>query len=264
MPGYGYRRRKKRGVATMLGVLIMVGVLITSILPMFMYVNEVNNYYDRTVVNMKIADDERSMENLEVHAYGHNSTSIDIFIVNRSPLKANITRFWVIRTDLQYTWIFDSTNLPPLPVQLGASAQTTFEGLDLTDILNNNTLKSFNIEATTERGNRFSSLTNPLTYSDGQWQTGTLEFNVQVLVLSTQGQDRYLIEVNGLYNTTHYDWVDSAMVQGQFLTVFNVPEAGTYNVTVSNIKGQTPYFVGNKTVGLNWIYPTAFCQFDDR
>ncbi len=52
-------RRKKRGVASVLGILIMVGILMTSILPTFIYVNEVNNYYDRAVVELKIVDEDR-------------------------------------------------------------------------------------------------------------------------------------------------------------------------------------------------------------
>ena len=81
-------------------------------------------------------------------------------------------------------------------------------------------------------------------------------------MLSDQGQDRYLIEIHGL-NGTHYDWVDSATIQGQFFCIFSVPQVGKYNVTVTNIKGNE-YQVGNETLILTWIYPNAFVQFDDR
>ena len=257
------RRRKKRGFASVIGILLMVGILITSIIPTFLYVNEVNNYYDRTVVDMKIADDERSFENVEVHAYGHNATSVDVFIVNRSPVAVNITRIWVVRTDLQDTWIFNSTNRTDLPLYMISGEQWTMT-YDFTDILveTPDAKERFNFEVSTDRGNKFSAITNPLAYSSGEWQTGTMEFHIQVIVLSDQGQDRYLIEIDGL-NGTHYDWIDSATIQGQFFTVFSVPQAGDYNVTVENIKGQT-YQVGNETVVLTWIYPNAFCQFDDR
>jgi hypothetical protein len=254
-------KRKRRGVASILGILLMVGILITSILPTFLYVNEVNNYYDRTVVDLKISDNERSLENLEVNGYGHNDSSIDVFIINRSPLAVNITRIWVLRVDLKYSFIYDSGNRVDLPEQMTAGEQMTMT-FDLTDILNNNTLQRFLIEVSTERGNKFSSQTNPLYYDEGDWQTGSMEFNIQTIVLSDQGQDRYFIEIKGL-NGTHYDWVDSATIQGQFFCVFSCPEAGEYNVTVTNIKG-SDYEVGNKTVVLSWIYPTAFCQFDDR
>jgi len=261
MRSSGYHK-KKRGIASVLGVLLMVGILITSILPTFLYVNEVNNYYDRAVVNMKIYDDDHTLEKLEIHAYGHNDTAVDVFVINRSPLAVNLTRIWVMRTDCKYAWIYDCDNLQDLPFQMGGSEQKTFT-FDFSEILDNNSLKSFNFEVSTARGNKFSAETNPLTYSDTMgWQTGTPDFNIQVIVLSTQGQDRYLIEIHGL-NGTHYDWIDSATIQGQFFCIFSVPQVGKYNVTVTNIKGSN-YQVGNQTVILTWIYPNAFCQFDDR
>ena len=255
-------RRKKRGVASVLGILIMVGILITSILPTFIYVNEVNNYYDRTVVDLKIADDERSKENLEIHAYGYNETWINVFIINRSPLAVNITRIWVMEPSLQNYTLFNSTNLPAdLPYQMSSSEQVTF-ALDFSEII---TFNGFMIEVTTERGNKFSSITNPLTYDSGSntWQTGTMEFHIQVIINSGPGNDRFKIEIRGL-NETHYDWIDSGNnVQGQFFSVFNVPLTGYYNVTASEKTGQDWFQIGNETVVLTWIYPNAFCQFID-
>ena len=257
MKKYKYRKRK-RGVASVLGILLMVGILITSILPTFLYVNEVNNYYDRTAVDLKITDNERSMENLEVYAYGHNETAVDVFIVNRAPLASNISRIWVLNNTLQNAWIFNSTNRPDLPLFLGASEQITLR-LDFTDI--NEVDSSYNIEVATKRGNKFSSTTNPLTYTqEGEWQTGTTEFQIQVIVQSNQGQDRYLIQIYG--PESHYDFVDSTTVQGMFFSIFSVPQAGQYNVTVHNIKAGS-YLVGNMTRILTWIYPSTYCQFDD-
>ena len=252
-------RKKRRGVASVLGILIMVGILITSILPTFIYVNEVNNYYDRTVVDLKIADEDRDYEDLEVHAYGHNETTVDILIINRAPLASNISRIWVMNSSLQDVWIFNSTNFPEsLPLYLSASEQVSLR-LDFSGINSEGT--SYRIEVTTERGNKFCSATNPLTYTSGEWQTGSMEFNIQVIVQSSQGNDRYMIQIYGPEN--HFDFIDSATVQGQFFSVFSVPQAGQYNVTVQNIKGASYYVPTYQSVVLSWIYPTAFCQFDD-
>ena len=251
-------RRRRRGVASVLGILIMVGILITSILPTFIYVNEVSNYYDRTVVDLKITDNERSLENLEVYAYGYTEYEVDVFIINRAPLATNITRIWVMNSTLQDAWIFNDTNRPDLPLFLGASEQITLR-LDFTDI--NEPGNSFNIEVTTERGNKFSSTTNPLTYTpEGTWQTGTMEFQIQVIVQSDQGQDRYLIQIFG--PESHYDFVDSSSVQGMFFSIFSVPQAGEYNITVHNIQGGSD-LVGEMTRILTWIYPSTYCQFVD-
>ena len=264
---YLSRRRTKRGVSTVLGILLMVGILFTSVIPLFMYVNEVNNYYDRTVVDLKIADQERSMEELTIYAYGNeDDLTIDVSFINRGSVAANITRIWVMRGDLNDTLIFNSTNLSSLPLLIRPSAQKTIGDLNLAKIITNQTkLDYFNIEVATERGNKFSSQTNSLhKLETGEWETGTMEFQIQVIVLSDMGNDRYLIEVEGIYNTTHYNFVDSSTVQGQFFTVFTVPVAGTFNLTVSNIKGMNPRHVGNSTIVLTWIHPKAIRQFDDR
>ena len=261
MARYRSRRRKKRGVASVLGILLMVGILMTSILPTFIYVNEVNNYYDRTVVDMKIADDERSYENLEVHAYGYDATIVNVFIINRSPLAVNITRIWVMEPSLLNYTIFNSTNCLELSYQMSSSEQVTF-ALDFSEIL---TFDGFLIEVATGRGNKFSSITNPLTYDSGSetWQTGTMEFHIQVIINSGQGNDRFKIEIHGL-NETHYDWIDSGNnVQGQFFAVFTVPMTGYYNVTASEMQGQNWELIGYEEVLLTWIYPNAFCQFTD-
>jgi len=250
-------RRRRRGVASVLGILIMVGILMTSILPTFIYVNEVNNYYDRTVVDLKITDNERSLENLEVYAYGYTEYEVDVFIVNRAPLASNISRIWVLNNTLQDAWIFTSTNSSDLPLFLGASEQITLM-LNFTDIKVEGC--SYIIEVTTDRGNKFNSNTNPLTSaSGGEWQTGTSEFKIQVLILSKQGSDDYGIAIHDYEG--YSDNVDVSGVQGQFFYIFDVPQAGVYNITVQDTKQD--FQVGTIDVTLTWLRPTAFTQFDD-
>ena len=160
-----------------------------------------------------------------------------------------------MNSTLQDAWIYNST--PDLPLYLVAANQTTLR-LNFTGISVEGC--SYIIEVATERGNKFSSNTNPLTFTQGgEWQTGTSEFNIQVLILSTQGSDDYRIEIHGLDD--YSDNVDVSGVQGQFFYIFDVPQAGDYNITVQDTKQGQP--VGNATVTLTWLRPTAFTQFDD-
>ena len=251
--------RKRRGVASVIGMIIIVGIMMTSILPTFIYINEVNNYYDRAVVDLKITDNERSLENLEVYAYGHTEYEIDVFIINRAPLASIISRIWVLNNTMQDAWIFDSTNSSDqLPLYLVAAEQTTirlnFTGISVTNC-------SYIIEVTTDRGNKFSSDTNPLTLgTGGTWQTGTSEFKIQVLILSKVGSDDYRIDVNG--SDSYSDFIEVNGIQGQFFCLFDVPQAGFYDITVQDTKKSLP--VGNVTrVSLTWLRPTSFTSFDD-
>jgi len=244
----------------------MVGILLTSIIPLFMYVNEVNNYYDRIVIELKITDQERSMEDLTVYAYGINETSnIDVYLRNSGPVSLNITRIWMMRKDLQKTLCFNSTNLSILPLQLIASSQTTIEMLDLASILENEVVDYFNIEVSTDRGNKYSSETNSLHKIRGGWETRLPDFQIQVIILSDWGVDNFRIEAEGADSSTagFYDRVETYQVHGEFFTIFPLPMPGSYLITASEKSGSQWEQIGNSTVTLTWIDPTAIRQFHD-
>ncbi len=260
---------KRRGISTVLGVLFMVGILFTSIIPFFMYVNQVNSYYDRTVVDMGIADQERGAEALDIFAFPHDSssgcTSIDVFLMNKGSVSLNVTRIWIVRTDLNSTMVlvFNSTNLSALPLQLQGSAQTTIQGLSVASIITNDTtVDYFNVIVATGRGRQYSSQTNPLHKILGGWETGSEAFQIQVLVVvsSWGSENTYKIQVVGVdevtsgYNNTIYS---PPKMHGDFYTIVPVWQSGSYNVTTySNSR-----LLGKTTVLITWNHPTTFVPF---
>jgi hypothetical protein len=173
-----YHNKAKRGISTVLGVLLMVGVLFTTIIPLFIYVNSINNYYDTTVVNMGISDHERGMEDLTFYAFGRDEThDLYLLLINDGSITINITHIWVTSMDLQRINIFTSQNVSAalnghyLPLQLNPSDTATVENLTLTiiqDDPDHPELDVFNIEVTTARGNVFPSMNNPLHYQGGE------------------------------------------------------------------------------------------------
>ena len=251
-------------------MLLIVGILFTSIIPLFMYVNQVNNYYDRTVVEMKTADQERSMEELEVYAYGHNQTgkAVDVFLVSRGAVSLNVTRIWVMRKDLQKTLLFSSANLSFLPLQLIASAQTTIENIPLTSIITDDqSVDYFNIEVATERGRKYSSKTNSLHRTATGWENGSPDFQIQVIVLSDKHDDRYKIEAVGADDATQsfHSVVESGKVAGDFFTIISVPTAGSYNVTAWKWQGggYNSKVGDTTTILLTLTRPTTLIRFQD-
>ncbi len=97
-----YRKKARRGISTVLGVLLMVGILFTTIIPLFISRNSVDNFYDTTVVNMGIADQERGMEDLTVYAFGRDEThDLNVLIINEGSISVSIIRVWVMSMDLQ-------------------------------------------------------------------------------------------------------------------------------------------------------------------
>ena len=256
--------KRRRGVATSLGILIMVGILITSIIPMFLYVNEVNNYYDKTVVEMKIADDERSREDIEVYAYGANETAISVWLKNKGAVSVNITHIRVMRADLQKVIIYNSTNRPEnFTLQISASAQETIVGLDLTPVLEDGKNK-FNIYVATNRGNSFASETNTLSQSGNGWETSVMEFLINIMIHSPSTQD-FQFKV---YNTTGGSKDDPITekeienVHGTDYTMVNVPMAGIYNVTCYRRVGSVySELVDEKFRTLTWSHPVTWMEF---
>ncbi|MEE9509761.1 MAG: hypothetical protein V3V81_04625 [Candidatus Bathyarchaeia archaeon] len=232
----------RRGISTVLGVLLMLGILFTTIVPLFIYMNTVDNYYDTTVVNMGIADQERSMEDLTAYAFGRDeSNNIHVKLVNIGSITVNISRIWVTSMDLQRTNVFTSQNvsaalnLHDLPLQLNPSNQATIENLTLTIIVENPDqpeLDVFHIEVTTTRGNVFPSGTNPFNYNGGTWSTGMTWPWLEIIICSDEGQDDFEVDIVGDSNNftdTIYSW----NVLGDFFTIIPVIKTGAYNVTVT-------------------------------
>ncbi len=232
----------RRGVSTVLGVLLMLGILFTTIVPLFIYMNTVDNYYDTTVFNMGIADQERSMEDLTAYAFGRDeSNNIHVKLVNIGSITVNISRIWVTSMDLQRTNVFTSQNvsaalnLHDLPLQLNPSDQATIENLTLSIIVENPDqpeLDVFHIEVTTTRGNVFPSGTNPFNYNGGTWSTGMTWPWLEIIICSDEGQDDFEVDIVGDSNNftdTIYSW----NVLGDFFTIIPVIKTGAYNVTVT-------------------------------
>ena len=238
------RKKAKRGISTVLGVLLMVGILFTTIIPLFIYVNSVDNYYDTTVVNMGIADHERDMEDVTFYAFGRDeSHDLYLLLINDGSITVNITHIWVMSMDLQRVNIFTSQNVSAalnghdLPLQLNPSDTATIENLTLTIIVDDPDhpeLDVFNVEVTTARGNVFPSMNNPLNYQGGIWGTGLNWPWLEVIIRSDEGQDDFEVEV--VSDTANFsDIIHSYHVLGDYFTIIPVLKVGAYNVTATKV-----------------------------
>lgn len=259
-------RCHSRGIAAIVGVLLMVGILYTTVIPLFLYVNQVNNSYDKTVVDMKTVDQERSMEKLEVHAFGHNSTTaeLDVFIISRCSIATNITRIWMVKMDLERVVLFDSTNHTSLPLQVNPSHQGILHIPPISNLVANDTYK---IEVTTHRANKYAALTNPVKWTGTQWYTSVTRFEIEIIVETDKwGSEYYNTTIQGQGSHFNYTVRTSDPSHGNFFTILPVPFADMYEVTVYGTKGQNTYEVppGKQLVSVNTAYPIALVSFYDR
>ena len=58
------RIKKKKGVSTILGTLIFIGILFTSVIPMMLVMKQADTIFTKKVHEMEAIDDEKAREKL--------------------------------------------------------------------------------------------------------------------------------------------------------------------------------------------------------
>ena len=226
-----------------------------------MYVNQVNNYYDMTVIEMRYEEEDKNNEDLRVYAYGTSATSINIWLKNDGAIPVNINRLWVERADLQKAIIFNSTNRPDnFTLQLPASSQVTLRDLDLSSALESTNENKFNVYAITDRGNKFASQTNTLSQSGDGWETSSTEFMINIMIQSPSTED-FKFKV---YNATSIEYIKEKRiddVHGTGYTIINVPKDGYYLIECWKKTGAIYELVDQQNKLLTWDHPTTLVEF---
>lgn len=174
--------RKRRGVSTILGTMIFIGILFTSVIPMFLVMKQADNIYTQNVHEMEIQDQDRASEAVEAYTYPLTPTSdqLKVIVTNTGVVPVKIVRVWI--NDVSYS------------VSISIASQGSAVLGPFTVTLQNG--KAYVTTVTTERGNSFASTSATLFYTNGYWFTPSLGIHVIVL---NQAAAKYKIRV---YNTT--------------------------------------------------------------
>jgi len=165
--------RRRRGVSTILGTLIFIGILFTAVIPMFLVMKQADNIYTQNVHEMEISDQDRAREDIKSYVYPLNATSNDIYVkvANTGVLPVEIVRVWI--NDINYS-------------------QTTLVASQDTQVIGPITITPQNgsniVTLTTKRGNCFGPTTETLYYdfNDGYWFTPSL--GIHIIVINVQGK----------------------------------------------------------------------------
>ncbi|MEM2111605.1 MAG: hypothetical protein QXX08_06980 [Candidatus Bathyarchaeia archaeon] len=231
----------KAAVSTVLGMLIFIGILFTCVIPLFLYVNQVNSYYDQAVLEMKHLDDNKQRETIDVYAYpldtSKETKSIYVYVKNQCPLSVEILRIWV--NDLCYNY----------SLEVPAMGWNVTEAIDISGMLPTEGNITINIKVTTTRGNIISSLINPLFYSSiaGWSSSGTLSINI-VINRDHSGTETFNVKVYkvvGLTETIICD-EDIRMIGNtiSYVKKVDLSDIGSYHVMVK-YKGGSAYLYNN-------------------
>lgn len=221
--------RDKRGISTIVGTMIFMGIIFTSIVPMYLVMRQADTIYDQKTAAMSSFDQERADEKIIVYAYPLNQTSnqLKATVKNTGAIAVTIVRLWINDT-------FYSLNVivpPQGTMNLGSFSVNIDRSI------------SYYIMVTTNKGNVFPSTSGTLyySYSDGTWYTASL--GISVNIANDQGKYDMLVK-----NMTWSDEYKSTGTEfGDVIHWFEVATSGTYIVTV------TKYIGGDKNNPLNWV-----------
>jgi archaellum component FlaF (FlaF/FlaG flagellin family) len=221
----------RQGVSTVLGTLIFIGILFTSVIPMYLVMNQADTIYEQRKLEMERFDDERSREEMDVYVFpteGESSDNLTVKVYNRCELAVKIVRIW-INDDFVST---DDVVQSMTELELGSYNVTPQEGSE------------YDIIVTTERGNIFESGSGPLAYQDGHWIVENRMINV---LISAPGV------VFKIYVTINGTDIDGSPAQvwkigGSAFKSFTVESNGDYNVKVK--RGAN--IIHDENVTMNW------------
>lgn len=218
------RGKSKRGVSTILGTIIFIGILFTSVIPMLLVMHQADNIYEQKNLEIRRRDEEHDRENINVYAYpaGPGSSDLEIKIENDCELRVRLVRVWVNNTYTSRDDIIQSMKtevIGPIPVPVQEEQNS-----------------SFVVHVTTERGNTFASGSGIIIYDGSDWVAETLGIFVQISSSGWFGFGSYRVTVTNVTNTNV--WYDESQEtnwgSGTLSYFFDVSEAGagTYNVYV--------------------------------
>jgi archaellum component FlaF (FlaF/FlaG flagellin family) len=241
-----YHERRK-GISTIMGTLIFVGILFTSVIPMYLVMKQADNIYTQNVHKMEISDQDRSREVIEAIAYPPSQTSPDLYIkvTNTGALPVEIMRVWI--NDDSYSRY----------AQVASQNSQVLEKITITPLEG----KTYTVTVTTKRGNSFASTSDTLYYHGGEWYTPSL--GIHIIVLNTSG--KYKIWV---YSSTPrwnmdapiqmaHDTGTSSLDHGDIECTQLVPTPGEYTVVVQKKVGSSYIDLPGTPVTVEIVWPAG-------
>ena len=169
--------KNRRGVSTILGTLIFIGIMFSAFVPMTLVMKQADNIYERKIHEVRVWDIDKGTEDAMVFAYGEaGSTELSVYITNKGSNEMIITRVW----------------LNDVPTEVSASiapkASTELGPFDVTGA--ESPLK---VKVTTEIGNVFECNLGSVMYSEvNGWYTPS--YAVSVVILNDWGQYEVIVE----------------------------------------------------------------------
>jgi len=249
-------RRSRSAIASVLGMLFLVAIVCTTVVPLFLYVNNVNNLYNHTDEEMREFDRERSLESLAVYTYPiENGSALNIHIRNKSSLNVKVVRIWIAVNETYYVL----TNITALEDEIPPATEATVSEVGLPP-----GEKIVKVKVATSRGNVFVSETNPM-YIWGESWGPSYPFTITVVMGSKKsGWMQRTIYVEYLGPDESLNWNNTVEVtqlvhEGYAYASVGVPLLGVYSVTVwDNKLGYKHDLIFTDSVAVSYTIPSPW------
>jgi len=176
------RIKKRRGMAAIIGTLIFVAILMTSVIPMYLTMREADTVYNQRQAEVVRLDQDRQREQIQVIATPIPGTlKIKVEVMNLGNSDVKMVRTWINDEYFTITSPVDGSNgimIHPFDrVMIKMYTVTPIQYPDATEAV-------FDIRMTTELGNVFANDEGPIIfyfYGDyGGWGTNNVIVNVLV------------------------------------------------------------------------------------
>lgn len=221
---------RKKGVSTILGTLIFIGILFSAVVPMLLVMKQADTILEQEKLEIRRQDDERSREDMDVYAYPLSGESqLAVKVNSRCEVPINIIRLWINNT-------MQPVDITVLPMEqekiLGPYNVPTETGTD----------SEFNVKVTSARGNVYESQSGTILYdgTEEDWHTESLRV---VVIIGSQGSGwfglfgSYRATITG--GTPAIDPQTKTWTIGTCMFTFDVSEwgPGTYHLLVEKKTG---------------------------
>jgi len=81
-----------------MGTLIFIGILFTTIIPLFLVMRQADTLFERTKFELERSDEERMAEDLYIYVFpmgGATSTDLKVTAQNKGGNPVKVVRFWI-------------------------------------------------------------------------------------------------------------------------------------------------------------------------
>ena len=219
---------KRKGVSTILGTLIFIGIIFSSVIPMTLVMRQADGFYERELHEVKTNDELKNEEDLMVYAFSKDEDEyITVFVQNLGEEVVEVVGVWYNNNRTSVSENHDNRTIAP-------SESVNFAP----KLVPGSVGASLKVKVTTEKGNIFECDLGTVKW-DGTNGWYTPSFAVSVMILNDWGQYEIIVDDSVVAEEVYVGYyLSSGNEQDEITKTFLVPPLdGEYYVSVKKKVG---------------------------